>query len=734
MILALPVCEKDLHLAMLNMAVCKKFDRELDCHCVILCEVQFRSQVKPLVEEAESLFKKVTVLTYPKCQYPSHWPGPQNWAWRNAVLLLGRFNEPWLWWEQDAVPCRKGWFVSIQDGYETGKKPFGGFIVHNNGKPYMNGVGVYPANTAGICINALMARSEGFDRVASILDGVTAAASDLSDLIFHDFHPDGGARVWKPTDDIPEYALWHKCKDGSLQRLILGGGTTPAQRKVTKVVSLASSVTVVITNFERPEHLRACFNSCRTAKVSNIVVSSSGATSAVRKVHKWISTVMPSAIITSRDDDDGCNEMWLRGVMAAKTPKVHILHDDDWLLPEFEKVVAGKYDKYDVVHWDGAKHVDQVAIEGTYNTRDDLKDGEYPTTYLLPFLLKPGGFTLSPVSGVFPRDHAISVLKECQDHFDSRFYLRPTMMVGNDLMLWLRACERFSTFYYTHTPHISYGHWKGSASFDDVSNNRYGLLPIYKATRDYFLRKFPRILHVVQRYPFRDKDSERRFLQSQATWELAYSNGLVYPRHQWVWSRDSSSWGDKRQTPFVRDVLKQAAVEAGPRDIIALTNDDTLANVFLWYHGLHMLKTMGAASSFRRNVAKADDVDYVHYPEKPVGQRHCGRDAFFMTQDWIKAHVNELPDYVMTYCDWDSTLDMLFRLTAGNKPKASEFLEEHPSSSMPSRFVYHEDHDAFWSTGNVRHEHPCNVRCRKLTDEFFAKHLGWPMPDLTPKP
>lgn len=732
MIVALPVCAKDLHLAMLNMAVCQKLDQSIDAKCVVLCELSFKPSVLDLVAAASKVFTKVSVETYPGCQYPPQWPGPQNWAWRNAALILSRFGQPWFWWEQDAVPCQRGWVDRIREAYNLGKKDFGGFVVHNNGRPYLAGVAVYPSNTSETCINALIARNAGFDQVGSYQDGVLSRTTDLSDIIFHDFHADGKGRVWAPSDNLPDYAIWHRCEDGSLQRLILDGPTKKA-KPVVKVGDATSKVTVVITNFQRPDHLRACFQSCQQAKVANLVVSSSGATPEVKRIHKWISTLMPSAVITSRDDDAGCNEMWLRGAKAARTPKVHLLHDDDWLLPSFERVVAGEFDKYDVVHWDGAKHVNGKPIDGVYVTRDDLGEGEYPTTYLFPFLLRPAGFTLSPVGGVFPRNHVLDVLKECQNKFDSRFYLRPTMMVGNDLLLWLRACQKFSTFYYTHDPLISYGHWEGSASYDDVSHNRFGLLPIYKATRDYFLKSQPRILHVVQRYPFRDKEDQRRFHQAQETWELAYSLGLVYARPQWLWSRDSSSWGDKRQTPFIRDVLKQAAEEAGPGDYVALTNDDTLANIFLWFHALHDLKTKPAVTSFRRNVVKADDVDYIHYPTVPAGKQHCGRDAFFFTKAWIRDNVDKLPDYVMTYCDWDSTLDMLIRLSVGNKPAAHEFLQEHSASNLPTRFVYHEEHDAFWSTGEVRHKHPCNVRCRKLTDEWFAKNLGWPMPDLTPK-
>ena len=106
-----------------------------------------------------------------------------------------------------------------------------------------------------------------------------------------------------------------------------------------------SNVTVVITNYKRPDHLRACFKSCMDAKVANLVVSSSAVNDDVRAVHKEILESIRATIISGITNDLGCNETWIRGVRLAKTSKVTILHDDDWLLPEYEDVVAGKLDR-----------------------------------------------------------------------------------------------------------------------------------------------------------------------------------------------------------------------------------------------------------------------------------------------------------------------------------------------------------------------------------------------------
>lgn len=500
-----------------------------------------------------------------------------------------------------------------------------------------------------------------------------------------------------------------------------------AASPVIDSVRPTSDVTVVITNYQRADMLWSAFESTLKAKVAHVVISSSGTTPEVEKVHERIKKAMPSVVITSRKDDGGCNENWMRGASMVKTSRTTILHDDDLLLPAYENVVAGKH-KADVIHWDGSKHTPSGPIPGTYVTVGTLPQGIHPATYLLQFLLTPQSYTLSPVAGCFPTDHVIETLDECEKKLGPWAYLRPTMMVGNDLMLWLRACQKYRTVYYSHEPYCSYGHHAGSASFDDVTQNRMKLLPIYKATRDYFVGTIPKMIHCINRFIPSDPENIKRIRNASFSWEIGYHYEFITPRHQWAWQRDATSIGEKVPTPFLRDILARAMREATSKDdLIVMTNDDTIVNQYFWFHALDWLKDKGAGCSFRRNVTDFDQVNCWLYPIIPVGTQHCGRDAFFFTQDWLNENLNKIPDYIVGFCDWDSTLAMLIRLSNGHRSKPDEFSMEHPSSEIRSKFIYHVDHPANWAK---TFDHRGNRHSRALTDDWFKKNLGWPMPKL----
>ena len=374
--------------------------------------------------------------------------------------------------------------------------------------------------------------------------------------------------------------------------------------------------------------------------------------------------------------------------------------------------------------------MDGKPIKGTYNTRPDLAEGTWPIGNLLAFLLHPSTHTISPVGGLFPRQHILDVLEECDLKLTGpEFHTRPSMMVGNDLMLWLRACEKYKTVAYTHIPRISYGHWKGSESYKDCVKHEMKLLPCYVATRSVWLDSSPRIYHTLSRYHITNAEARERFRIATESWELAYFRGIVSPVSIWNLPRNSWAIGDLRQTHFIKDVLR-AGMERASRsdDIICLTNDDTVINQYWWYNAYTALKTMGAVCSFRRDMPVGFDLNVEDYPNEMHGIQQYGRDAFAFRKDWLKDHIDEIPDYVIGYGDWDSTLAMLIRLTHGQKSTRDEFLIEQPTSELPTKFVYHHCHSAYWDTAGPNN--PGNAHNRRLTNKFFSDRLGWEMPKL----
>lgn len=252
-------------------------------------------------------------------------------------------------------------------------------------------------------------------------------------------------------------------------------------------------ITVVITNHQRPIQVMDCFSSCLEAGVKNLVVSSSGANGAVDLMHARMDREMPSIVIDSTREDRGCNEMWLRGVRHVKTKWTHILHDDDGLLPQFSTLPMYMRDGgVGFYLWRGVDSRDQNNIVCPFSEK--IKPGIYSSWVVTRHLMQKDTRSISPIAGLFPTEFLIEVLEECEANLQAtEFQYRPQMMVGNDLLIWLRAADKFPTFKYLTTPMVVYGHCDGSVTFEDTvvnSDKPSRLSPIYNSTRDYY-RKSP---------------------------------------------------------------------------------------------------------------------------------------------------------------------------------------------------------------------------------------------------
>lgn len=139
-------------------------------------------------------------------------------------------QQPWLWLEPDAIPLIPHWLDKIEDSYRQGEKPFmGTFITHQQQglpSPYMEGVAVYPANAIELMGDTWGDRSWTFACAKSVVP----KALDTP-LIHHiwgikDIAPTFAVKPVAHTrvfclDQIRKQAvIFHRCKDGSLTRLL----------------------------------------------------------------------------------------------------------------------------------------------------------------------------------------------------------------------------------------------------------------------------------------------------------------------------------------------------------------------------------------------------------------------------------------------------------------------------------------------------------------------------------
>lgn len=186
-----------------------------------------------VLELAKNYFKaNVLHFTYEPPPIPN-WPAAPNWVWQAAARLMDdkKVNEPWFFWECDAIPLRPGWLDAIYNAYLKGGKRFAGHIVHGMG--HMNGVGIYPPDVRRRCQDAMMCRSAAWDYV--LKDTITGDCTDLNHLIQHVWnikeedgtHTNGDGKPvtfpdWPAVERYMDFncSLLHRTKDGTLiQRL-----------------------------------------------------------------------------------------------------------------------------------------------------------------------------------------------------------------------------------------------------------------------------------------------------------------------------------------------------------------------------------------------------------------------------------------------------------------------------------------------------------------------------------
>lgn len=225
MLVVLPVCSKDIHLAARSVEHCFTLDGRCDYPALIAHERG--DDIATLEDLCRRYFITTDVFTYDRWTGDPSWPHPQNYAWQTIARHIEskRPNLPWLWWEPDAIPLKPGWLQTLYTAYTQGDRPFAGPVATQLGNTYIAGVSIYPPNISAYCNIALLTRTQPWDIVASTRDGTIRKAHDLSALIHHT--PLVTNTCFSCTDDItreiPESAvLFHKCKDGSLLDVLQG--------------------------------------------------------------------------------------------------------------------------------------------------------------------------------------------------------------------------------------------------------------------------------------------------------------------------------------------------------------------------------------------------------------------------------------------------------------------------------------------------------------------------------
>jgi hypothetical protein len=229
-LLVLPFCSKDYKSALLNLKLCGILDGKTN-HSILLSydDTTKPSMVEQVGDAARKCFRTVYHFCY-ESPKEKKWPKPQNHAfYRTCSYVEKHFTGAWFWWEQDAVPLKRGWYSELCVEYDRGDKPFGGHIVENMG--HMNGTAFYPCDLKSY-VNLgesekawdLAIRSKTIDkthRMNRLIQNVWAFDKEGKHTL-----ASGEVPSFKNEKTVFEFVdfgacIFHRCKDGTLQEFLI---------------------------------------------------------------------------------------------------------------------------------------------------------------------------------------------------------------------------------------------------------------------------------------------------------------------------------------------------------------------------------------------------------------------------------------------------------------------------------------------------------------------------------
>lgn len=494
------------------------------------------------------------------------------------------------------------------------------------------------------------------------------------------------------------------------------------------VSSKKDYLSVVITNWRRPERLKMCLESVVNQNVSNIVVSCFDFSEEVREVIDEFLKIRPDIKLDLYSGDNGCNQLWIRGVYQAKTKYVMLLHDDDFLSERFEYVyknVIRKYmnDGYGYFLWNG-----QVEKEGEITDKFrylDLNTGVYDTDSILYRNYKnKGNWPISPVVQIFDRNLLIRTLKECESNFNSSdFYTKEKMMLGNEILTTLRHFEKFEKFVYIDDYLSKFGSWEGSESILNEKSKSNRLMIGYDAAKEYFSENSydvydptPYIIHVSSVYIPKDPESVRRVKFAQNTWQYLYEKYPIVPDHIYDGHIGKS-------LPNIKDLIDDAFGMCADNDIIMYTNSDICLSDDSYERILESCKKWECTFSFRKDFKEKLN-KRKSKKEIEVAEWYVGADLFAFTRSWWERWRNFIPDgQIIGRPTWDWVFRIAMGYSIEGKKVFKRSLEDQGAICETKDISYHEKHDSFWEKSeNIFIDE--NIENSKIAYQWMLKKSG----------
>jgi len=163
-VVVLPFCSKDGNLMLKLLDWMLKIGMEskgVYPNDTVLLAHDGSSAVSQCRSIARQAFGEVIEFNYPNPPQATHPQAPNHVFREVAKFVQNKVQRPWLWFEPDMVPIKRGWLDTLQQAYKAGGMPFFGSIVPGMG--HCNGTGIYPANTYSRCAGLNVPNGDAFD-------------------------------------------------------------------------------------------------------------------------------------------------------------------------------------------------------------------------------------------------------------------------------------------------------------------------------------------------------------------------------------------------------------------------------------------------------------------------------------------------------------------------------------------------------------------------------------------
>lgn len=476
-------------------------------------------------------------------------------------------------------------------------------------------------------------------------------------------------------------------------------------------MSALDDLTVCVTNFKRGDYLKRAIESVRAAGVRRVAVASVCPTDEVWEYLKaqeadrtWL-----SFDVNYVEADIGCNNTWMLAAYLARTKRIVILHDDDVLTPGFgpvyENQIAPALADPDVgmATW----HANFIFPDGSTSPCEEWKFGATgikPSVELSFRLAQPGRCSMSPILAVFDRATVIEACKEAETILTPwpECLERPGMLLGTELVVYLRNADRKKSWFYVDQTLSRYGSHPDSGSIR-ASNEPGGIDRIirgYDKARQMTLNgkppppPTPKLLIVTSRRSSNAQDESRRMSSARAARAFLYEQfdavELTIPMRRLKRSL--------AEFPYVRDLFDLGVSHAMPEDIVVYCNDDigfTIEAPARILAGIE--RGLGATACPRRRY----DNPNAHPLVRSV--KNCnldgGIDVFAVTPAWWAVNREKMPDMIIAREWWDAILGFVIEEAAGEPPMKNGL--PSPANWWASRaytddVCWHEPHDPAW--------------------------------------